>query len=294
MIHSRRGRVSEALAWLGFIAGFAAFASSWDVFFEFRLLQWDEREFCELLTEKRDVDFVGSLLAPQAACVWPGGAIELVPRIAIVPTAILWVVSTTLFIAAVGVSGVDRFFSRVASLVVVPLVVLSALFAWTTGYAVLGPVAAYEEPPPTPPREPTSEELDGWSFVLPRPASTARASWDDAYAETVELSNATLVAAGPIPHPWDPDTEPTWPINFYGCSGGEHPIFEADFETDGAASALGRVRELWASRGFVIHPRSSDVHIVATEAKPDTGIVLSIQRYDRTVRILVNGRCGTR
>ena len=294
MIERRRAHLSEWLAWFGFLTGFAAFALSWEVFFEYRLLKWDENEFCQMLIDVRLVEFVGAPFAPQATCVWPGGALELVPRAEIVPTALLWLLSTLLFVAAIGVSKVGPFFSNAASLIAIPLMFLSALFTWTTGYAVLGPIAVFEEPAPAPPREPTSEELDGWSFVLPRPASVASVTWDDAYAETVELSNATLLAAGPIPHPWDPDTEPTWPINAYACSGGEYPLFEADFDTDVAASAMGRVRELWQSQGFTIARASTANHIVATDATPVTGAVLSIQRYGEKLRILVNGPCGSR
>ena len=294
MIERRRAHLSEWLAWLGFLAGFVAFALSWEVFLSYPLFHLDSNEFCEMLTGQRDVDYAALPFAPQAACLWSGGALELVPRAEIIPTAISWLLSTVLFVSAIAVSGVDGFFTSVAALIVIPLLFLSALFTITTGYAVLGPIAVFEEPAPAPPREPTSEELDGWSFVLPRPASVASVTWDDAYAETVELSNATLLAAGPIPHPWDPDTEPTWPINAYSCSGGEYPLFEADFDTDVAASAMGRVRELWQSQGFTIARASTANHIVATDATPVTGAVLSIQRYGEKLRILVNGPCGSR
>jgi hypothetical protein len=287
----KRKQVSVALAWLGFFVGFAAFCQSWGIGVEYRLLQWDEVEFCAQLTQHSRVDFVGAVFAPQATCVWETGAIELVPRLAILPTAISWFASFVILVAAVVVRPGSRYGF---TLVLLPLLGGAALFTATTTYAIVGPVAVMPEREATPPHVPTAEELDGWSFLLPQPASTVRGSYESSLADTLALADGTLAAAGPIPHPWDPEHEPSFPMNSAPCrDGAQRPIFTADFDVDDSAASVSRVRASWLADGFDLDARSTSDHLVLVEATPVTGRVASIQRYDSTLRIQVSGVCGS-
>ena len=286
-----RHQASIALAWLGFVVGFAAFCQSWGLGVEYRLLQWDEIEFCEQLTQQSRVDFVGALFAPQATCVWATGATELVPRLAILPTALTWFASFAILIAAVIVRRTSRYSW---SLLLLPLLFGAGLFTATTTWVIVGPVAVMPERDAVPPHVPTVEELDGWSFLVPQPASTVRGSYESSLADTVALADGTLAAAGPIPHPWDPEHEPTFPMNSAPCrDDAQRPIFEADFDVDDSAAAVARVRARWVADGFDLDARSTSDHVVAVERTPVTGLVASIQRYDSTLRVRVSGVCGS-
>ena len=290
-----RRTASRLLATLGFFVGLAAWSLSAGVFFGNHLFTLDEAEDCRMATGYASSRWVGTVFAPQATCVWFGGAIELVSRSQIAPVAILWALSFGMLLAALILRGLRGLETAWLPFLVVPLLFGAGLFTWTTGTAWLGPIAEYtaEERPVVPPREPTWEERDGWSFVIPVPASTANGSYADSLAAIGPVVDSTMEAVGPIPHPWDPEHEPVFPTSPVPCDGvAERPVFEASFTAEDNAGAVLRARELWQELGYEIDDRSTASHVVAVDPTPVTGTVLSIEHYDKLLRVQVSGVCG--
>ena len=286
---------SRLLAVLGFLVGFVAWLLSVKVYLDNRLLRFDEQQSCQDLTGVLSAQSVGSLFAPQSTCVWNGGAIELVARGQIAPVTIMWAVTLLVLVASLVVRGLPTVASANLSLMVFPLLLAAAVFTGTTGVAWLGPVAVYEAPVtrPAQPYEPTWEERDGWSFVIPVPSSTEHGSYAENLAAIGPLVDETLEAVGPIPHPWDPEHEPTFPTLPVPCAGtAERPVFEASFTAADNAGAVGRARELWQGLGYTVDERSTASHVVAFDPLPETGVVLSIEHYDKLLRVQVSGLCG--
>jgi len=290
-----RRTASRLLATLGFFVGLAAWSLSLGVYFGNRLLQFDSGETCRGITGFPSSRWLETAFAPQATCVWFGGAIEIVPRGEIAPVAILWALSFGMLLAALILRGVRGLETAWLPFLVVPLLFGAGLFTWTTGAAWLGPIAEYtaEERPVVPTREPTWEERDGWSFVIPVPASTANGSYADSLAAIGPVVDSTMEAVGPIPHPWDPEHEPVFPTSPVPCDGvAERPVFEASFTAEDNAGAVLRARALWQSLGFTIDDRSTESHVVAVDPTPVTGMVMSIEHYDKLLRVQVSGTCG--